>query len=182
MLLEEAKLDKSANGDEDKANGAKSSGLLVSDTLLNLTLDLHLLFETFFKLLVEFLHLSNCILNKLIGLIGKLLLLLLVKERHSSNLDILVHLHRHLLSLVHLEVLVESFEELIEVEVLEVSTTKINWVDNGTRSSRNTSFLRDHWIHLLESDSLGMQEIVGNEESYEAVDGPSEGDLGVLLP
>merc|ERR1712070_168882 len=183
MLLEEAKLDESADSDEDEANGAKSSWLLVSDALLNLALDLHLFFEVLFKLLVEGLNLSNCIFNKLVGLIRKLLLLLLVKEWHTSNVNFLIHLSRHLLRLLlHLKVLIESFEELLEIEVLQVSTTKIHWVDNGTRGSRNTFFFSDLWIHLLESDSLAMQEVVANEESNEAINSPSEGNVRVLLP
>jgi len=183
VLLEEAKLNESANGDEDEANGAKSSRLLVSDTLLNLALDLHLFSEAFFKLLVEGLNLGNCIFDKLIGLIYKLLLLLLVKERHISNLNILIHLHRHLLRLLlHFKVVIESFEELLEIEVLEISATKIHWVDNGTRCSRNTFLLSDLRIHLLESDSLAMQEVVANEESNEAVNSSSEGNVGILLP
>jgi len=183
MLLEEAKLDESADGDEDEANWAKSSRLLVSDALLNLALDLHLFSEVLFKLLVEGLNLSNCIFNELVCLISKLLLLLLVKEGYTSNMNFLIHLSRHLLRLLlHLKVLIESFEEILEIEVLEVSTTEIHWVDNGTRGSRNTFFLSDLWIHLLESDSLAMQEVVANEESKEAVNSPSEGNVGILLP
>jgi hypothetical protein len=58
--------------------------------------------------------------------------------------------------LVHsLHILIESIEELFEIEFLQVSTTKVHW-GNISMSTLKLFLNGDLWVQLLVSGSLTM--------------------------
>lgn len=174
MLLEEASLSEGSNGDDNEANGAETLGLFVLGSH-SLLLHLNLVVVLLLKVLDERLHLGHGILNELGSLVGKLFLL----GRGSSLWD-LRSLELDLLGLsMLLHVLVESLEEVLEIELLEVSTSEVNWGLN--RSTSDVHLLGDLRIHFLEPNGLTVQEIVEQEEGGDAVEVSSEGNVGVLL-
>lgn len=173
MLLEEASLNKGGEGDQEEAQGAKSLRNLVvgSHGILLSLLGTDLLLLHVLDPRSELVH---CIFNKLrlLGFSnGSFLLLGMFRE---GLFHLLVELGEPLL-----HVLVDLLEVVIEIKLLEVSTSKIN------RSlSRSTSDVLLHGnlrIHFLEPNGLAVQEIVEEEEGSDAVEVSSESDVGVLL-
>jgi hypothetical protein len=171
VLLENASLNEGGNGDNKEANGAETLGLFVLGSH-GFLLHLNLVVVLLLKVLDERLDLGHRILNELGSLVGKFLLLSRGSNLRGLLLDLL-----GLSMLLH--VIVEFLEEVLEIELLEVSTSEVNWGLN--RSTSDIHLLGDLRIHFLEPNGLTVQEIVEHEEGGDAVEVSSEGNVGVLL-
>lgn len=170
MLLEDASLNEGGDGDNKEANGAETGRLFVLGGH-GLLLHLNLVVVLLLKVLDERLDLGHGILNELGSLVGKLLLLGRGSNLRGLLLDLL-----GLSMLLHVLV---PFLEALEIELLEVSTSEVNWGLN--RSTSDVLLLGDLRIHFLEPNGLTVQEIVEYEEGGDAVEVSSEGNVGVLL-
>jgi hypothetical protein len=197
VLLENAELADSTDQDEDEANRAHATDLLVS-ILVELGLILELLperllsgaralLEVFTHVLIIFSRLMSSVMLSVFAMASAVVLLLrLLLFFLGLDLGLFGFLGSLLEELVlllfsSLELLLEVLEELGQVELLllEVSSTEVPWL--LLERSSDIQFVSNLWIHFLELSLFSEKESIEEEEGKDAVEGSPESDVRVLL-
>lgn len=198
VLLENAELADSTDQDEDEANRAHATDLLVS-ILVELGLILELLperllsgaralLEVFTHVLIIFSRLMSSVMLSVFAMVASAVVLLLRLLLFFLGLDLglfgfLGSLLEELVLLLFssLELLLEVLEELGQVELLllEVSSTEVPWL--LLERSSDIQFVSNLWIHFLELSLFSEKESIEEEEGKDAVEGSPESDVRVLL-
>jgi hypothetical protein len=194
VLLENAELADSTDQDEDEANRAHATDLLVS-ILVELGLILELLperllsgaralLEVFTHVLIIFSRLMSSVMLSVFAMVASAVVLLLRLLLFFLGLDLglfgfLGSLLEELVLLLFssLELLLEVLEELGQVELLllEVSSTEVPWL--LLERSSDIQFVSNLWIHFLELSLFSEKESIEEEEGKDAVEGSPESDV-----